>query len=293
MQGLKKFLFLSLFFSLLAFSQGPTLIQNSASPPACGTSTPTSLLCINGAAFNGSILVTTPNVVSNSTIYLPVPLQVTVNYGFYSFSLVPTDTALPAGSSYTFTYQPKCAAPLSCPVFNETVTVPTSGSAIAFSALGRSSQSSPPNPGVPTLFNPGETGPGYLQQGTQGGTVFGSLLPHIMYQPFSGLITSGITAYFWAGSITCTITHTYLVVDPGGSAQIDVWKTSAGSARPTVANSITGGNYPSVSGATVPLVGGVSGWTNTTVLANDNWAVNIVSVSNTTFLGFGLECDSN
>ena len=78
----------------------------------------------------------------------------------------------------------------------------------------------------------------------------------------------------------------------GGAAVVDVWKVPDNNPLPTVANSITGGNYPAITSAENPQHStNLTGWTTLSAAAWDEWAVEVVSVSNTNFLGIHLECD--
>lgn len=73
-----------------------------------------------------------------------------------------------------------------------------------------------------------------------------------------------------------TITGWYIVADPSGSIVIDVWKDTYGNFPPTVADSITGSEKPTVSNSNKASDTSLSTWT-TSVTAGDTLRFNVES----------------
>lgn len=99
------------------------------------------------------------------------------------------------------------------------------------------------------------------------------------FDGLSSVLATGKTIYVpmtYAGTLTSWQIECY----PSGSLVIDVWKTNYAGAPPTVANTITGANKPTVTSA-LKAQGNVSGWT-TTFAAGDVIAFYIESASTVT-----------
>ena len=88
-------------------------------------------------------------------------------------------------------------------------------------------------------------------------------------------ITAGLKQYLTM-PFACTITGWHLVGTPSGSVVMDVWK--ANGALPTVSDSITGTEKPTLSSADLASDTNLSTWT-TSVLAGDIIAFNVDSCS--------------
>jgi len=76
----------------------------------------------------------------------------------------------------------------------------------------------------------------------------------------------------------CVISRATLVADETTTTVVDVWKAPYASFPPTVANSITGGSPPTISGALDAQDSVLAGWT-TMVNAGDILRYNLVSNS--------------
>jgi hypothetical protein len=87
----------------------------------------------------------------------------------------------------------------------------------------------------------------------------------------------------------CTISAWNITVDTG-TVTFDVWKVAAGTAIPTVANTITAAAQPAISSGTALHAAALTGWT-TAVSANDIIAFRVNAVTNTTSASLILECD--
>lgn len=99
-------------------------------------------------------------------------------------------------------------------------------------------------------------------------------------------ITALGTWYLAAVPFNGTITAWNMVADTSGSIVVDVWKTATGSV-PTIANTITAGASPTLSGAQAAFNGSVAGWT-TAVLAGDVFAFHVNSAATLTKLSLTL-----
>jgi len=71
---------------------------------------------------------------------------------------------------------------------------------------------------------------------------------------------------------------------------MDVWKTGAGTAIPTVTNTITGSALPAISIGTAIHSTALTGWT-TSVNANDIFGFQVKTVAGATAASLILECD--
>ena len=77
------------------------------------------------------------------------------------------------------------------------------------------------------------------------------------------------------------ITGYVIIGDQSGSTSIDIWKDNYGSFPPTSGDSITGGNYPSLSSQQINQDTTLSGWT-TNFSVGDIIAFNVLSASTIT-----------
>ena len=99
-------------------------------------------------------------------------------------------------------------------------------------------------------------------------------------------ITNGSTAYIscpFAGTIAA-----YTIIVDTGTCTIKSWRKAAGTAIPTVADSISTSGV-SISSGTVIRSTTVTDFTSTTVTANDIFAFNITAISGATKITFELE----
>lgn len=100
-------------------------------------------------------------------------------------------------------------------------------------------------------------------------------------------ITPAIIGYATV-PISGTITKVRLLADQAGSAVVDIWLDSFANFPPTNADSITGGNEPTLSAADKYEDSTLTGWT-TTVTAGDVLGFNVDSASTITRLTVELE----
>ena len=95
------------------------------------------------------------------------------------------------------------------------------------------------------------------------------------------VLTIGTKAYTMV-PYSGTIVSWTVFADQIGSVVIDVWKDSYANYPPTVADTITGVDKPTLSAQIKNQNTSLTGWTNTTVNAGDVFAFNIDSVSTIT-----------
>jgi hypothetical protein len=86
----------------------------------------------------------------------------------------------------------------------------------------------------------------------------------------------------------CEIERVTLLADQVGSVVIDIWKDTYANFPPTSANSICGGNKPTISNARKYQDSTLTGWTKT-INAGDILAFNVDSVSTITRLTISLK----
>ncbi len=107
----------------------------------------------------------------------------------------------------------------------------------------------------------------------------------------SALTTSAL-AYVTV-PFACTIAAYNVVIDTG-TISFDVWKIATGTAKPAIGNSIISGtNWLSISSNTAIHSTTVSGFTSTTVTANDIFAFSIEAVSSATKASVTLQCNAS
>jgi hypothetical protein len=111
-------------------------------------------------------------------------------------------------------------------------------------------------------------------------------LPVWVYQN-GAVLTTGIKADLMA-PFSCTITKVTLLADQNGNVVVDIWKDTFANYPPTVADTITGGAKPTLSGANKYQDGVLTGW-NTTINAGDILRFNFDSASVITRLAIGLD----
>lgn len=134
---------------------------------------------------------------------------------------------------------------------------------------------------------------GYAANGT---TVSGS--SNLSIRAFGGgfdgggvALTAGKTVYVTV-PYACTIAAYNITADTG-TVSFDIWKIATGTAIPTVANTIiSGSNYLSLSSGTAVHSTTTSGFTTTTVSANDILGINIQAVSSATLLNLVIQCNA-
>lgn len=93
----------------------------------------------------------------------------------------------------------------------------------------------------------------------------------------TGVISTGLKAYVEI-PFACTITGWTLLADQSGDLVIDVWKDTYGNFPPTVADTITGSEKPTLSSQQADQDLDLSTWT-TSVAAGDVLAINVDSAS--------------
>lgn len=106
------------------------------------------------------------------------------------------------------------------------------------------------------------------------------------------VIATGPT-FFGTAPFAGRITKWVLVADQAGSAVIDVWKTPLASAPATSGNSITGSSKPTLTSVIQNSSTTLTGWTTTTVNADDVIYFNVVSASTITKLNVVLYITAN
>lgn len=107
-------------------------------------------------------------------------------------------------------------------------------------------------------------------------------------------LTTGMKGYLTV-PFNAVIKAVQLLGDQTGSIVIDIWKCSfaafdAGVTAPTVANSIVGGNYPTITVGTKYNNSVLAGWT-TGLVANDVLAYNVNSTVGFTKVTISLDVD--
>jgi hypothetical protein len=100
-------------------------------------------------------------------------------------------------------------------------------------------------------------------------------------------IGTGVKADFPIG-FACVINSMTLVADQTGSIVIDIWKAPLTSFPPTVSNSITASDPPTLASATHVQDNGLSGWT-TQINAGDVLRFNVNSASTVTRVALALQ----
>jgi hypothetical protein len=94
-------------------------------------------------------------------------------------------------------------------------------------------------------------------------------------------ITTGAKKAYMSIPYTCTITKARLMADQSGSIVVDLWKTSFGGFPPTVANTITASNKPTLSSAQTSENTTLTGWT-TGLTVGDVLELNVDSATTVT-----------
>ena len=77
-----------------------------------------------------------------------------------------------------------------------------------------------------------------------------------------------------------------------GSVSIDIWKDSESNFPPTSGNTITGGNYPSLSNQIINSDNVLTGW-NTNFNTNDIFAFNVLTASGVTNINLTINVTKN
>jgi hypothetical protein len=115
---------LLLFFSISAslFAQTTTVTE-----PVDGAD-------LQGANGRGSIQISAPCRSGTTHVGL-APIPVTVSGGAFSVNLVPNDTCIPAGTSYTVTWQMSSATPGAAQQWQEIWVVPTSSTPVTVDSI--------------------------------------------------------------------------------------------------------------------------------------------------------------
>jgi hypothetical protein len=101
------------------------------------------------------------------------------------------------------------------------------------------------------------------------------------------VLTTGVKGYT-SVPFACTINSVTLLADQTGSVVVDIWKTPYSSFPPTVANTITASDLPTISSAQKNQDTTLTGWT-TTVNANDTIGFNVNSCTSITRLNLILK----
>ena len=87
----------------------------------------------------------------------------------------------------------------------------------------------------------------------------------------------------------CTISSWDMLVD-AGTATVQTWKVGAGTAVPTVSNTISTSGVSLSSGTAIHSTA-LSDFTTTAIAANDILAFKLAAVSNAKYVYFGVQCD--
>ncbi len=101
------------------------------------------------------------------------------------------------------------------------------------------------------------------------------------------VITTGLKGFI-SVPYSCTINSVVMLADQTGSVVVDIWKTPYASFPPTITNSITASDQPTISSAQKSQDTTLTGWT-TTVNAGDTIAFNVNSASSITRLNLILK----
>ncbi len=119
--------------------------------------------------------------------------------------------------------------------------------------------------------------------------VFGAVTnPKVVKIGFSALSpTTGQQGTFFVFPVSGTITGWDFVADTG-TATVQVWKIAAGTAAPTVSNSINTSGVALATGTAIESTT-VTDFTTTTVTAGDIFAFNLSAVSGSTKLYFDIQ----
>jgi len=105
----------------------------------------------------------------------------------------------------------------------------------------------------------------------------------------SGVSTANSAPFVWP--LACTISAWNISVAPSGTATVAVWKIAAGTAIPTVANSINTSGVSLASGTSIRSTT-LSDFTTLAVAANDIFIISLTAVGGSpTAVNFSVECD--
>ena len=108
------------------------------------------------------------------------------------------------------------------------------------------------------------------------------------WQSSSGAVTvPAVDVPIYVRSACTLIEATILTQGGTGSCVVDIWKTPIGTYPPTSANSICGGNYPSITSGTTLVKTSLTGWT-TAVSAGDTIMFHLTSSSTFTYITIQL-----
>lgn len=121
-------------------------------------------------------------------------------------------------------------------------------------------------------------------------TLGGGTKPPIIFtwDGMGATVITGSPTYFVI-PYSCTIAGWSIVaIGSSPTTTIDVWRVAAGTALPTVANTIMG-TKPALSSGNVVRSSTLTGWSPTTVTAGEIWAANLDAVSAATWIRFTIE----
>jgi hypothetical protein len=104
----------------------------------------------------------------------------------------------------------------------------------------------------------------------------------------SALVAGSTSVVYVVAPYSGTITEWDVIADVSGSIVVDVWKTTFASAPPTVANTITGTDLPTLSSAQKASSVALTGWT-TTITTGDVIAFKINSATSVTRVNVTLK----
>jgi hypothetical protein len=105
-------------------------------------------------------------------------------------------------------------------------------------------------------------------------------------------LTAGKVVYISNIPYSATITGVTMLADVSCSAVVDVWKVAYASAPPTVSNTITASDLPTLSSAQKFNDTTLTGWT-TSINAGDTMAFKLNSASTCTYLNVTLQATAN
>lgn len=91
------------------------------------------------------------------------------------------------------------------------------------------------------------------------------------------VLNTGVVGYLYC-QFGGTITDVYLFADQTGDIEVDIWKIAVGSFPPTITNTITASDIPTITAGVEYHDSTLTGWT-TAVSAGDVFAFNIDSVT--------------
>lgn len=135
-----------------------------------------------------------------------------------------------------------------------------------------------------TLFQ--STGTAWIQLAPAVGVSTGTRTLDVVIDGGGSVISTGIAGDVFL-DFACTISKVTLLADRSGSIVVDIWKSAYASFPPTVANTITASDLPTLSSQQKNQDSTLTGWT-TSISAGDVLRFNVNSASTITRLVLAL-----